>query len=92
MEDACLFWITVKKDQIPECLSIKYWQKVFMMKTALGLPAFPNLNTVMKLLLILPFSNASVERVFSTLKNCKTIHINKLKTATMVCLITTKER
>lgn len=68
-----------------------YWEKVFSLRTALGRPAFPNLCTTIKLLLVLPFSNASVERIFSTMKNCKTVHRNCLKTDTLVCLIATKE-
>lgn len=68
-----------------------YWPKVFKIKNAIGEKAFPNLHIVMKLLLALPISNASVERVFSTLKNCKTLHRNRMTTNTLVALIATKE-
>lgn len=68
-----------------------YWQKVFQLKTVLGAQAFPNLCLAMKLLLVLPFSNASVERIFSTLKNCKTAHRNRMKTDTLKGLIAAKE-
>lgn len=68
-----------------------YWPKVFKIKNAIGEKAFPNLYIVMKLLLVLPISNASVERVFSNLKNCKTLHRNRMTTNTLVALIATKE-
>lgn len=68
-----------------------YWVKVLTMKTSTGKPAFPNLHTALRLLLVLPFSNASVERIFSTLRNCKTVNRNRLKTDTLVALIATKE-
>lgn len=68
-----------------------YWKKVFQMKTSTGLPAFKNLKTAINLLLVLPFSNASVEHIFSALKNCKTAHRNRLKTETIVSLIGAKE-
>lgn len=41
---------------------------------------FQNLKKVIRLLLMLPFSNASVERVFSKLKGIKTESRNKLNT------------
>lgn len=68
-----------------------YWKQVFKMRTATGQLAFKNLCTVFKLLFVLPFSNASVERVFSNLKNIKTYHRNCLKTETVVALMATKD-
>lgn len=41
--------------------------------------------------MVLPFSNASVERVFSILNNIKTVARNNLKTETITSLMTTKE-
>ena len=61
------------------------------MKNATGAHIFPNLRVATNSVLILPFSNASVERIFSTLKNCKTAHRNRLKNDTIVSLIATKE-
>lgn len=69
----------------------QYWSTVFKIKTATGENKFPNLKKVMAFLLVLPFSNASVERVFSELKLCKTAHRNKLKTSTVVALMATRE-
>lgn len=43
----------------------EYWEKVFEIKNATGQSAFPNLQKVIRLLLVLPFSNACVGRVFS---------------------------
>jgi len=68
-----------------------YWKKVFDLKTTTGDPVFPNISKVVNLLLVLPFSNASVERVFSSLKRCKTNDRNKLKTNTVVSLMATRE-
>lgn len=56
---------------------MEYWRKVFCLKNSLGEIYFPNIFFVMRLLLVLPFSNASVERLFSDLKNIKTMHRNK---------------
>jgi hypothetical protein len=57
---------------------------------AASIPLYQNLKIVIKLLLVLPFSNASVERVFSTLNLCKTAHRNTLKTETISAIMTTK--
>ncbi|CAG5006021.1 unnamed protein product [Parnassius apollo] len=57
-----------------------YWGKVFRLKNAAGEYMFPNIKIVMSLLLILPFSNASVERKFSALRCLKTENRNRLNT------------
>ena len=49
-----------------------YWSKVFKLKNSAGQYIFTNIKYVISLLLVLPFSNASVERKFSVLKNLKT--------------------
>ncbi|XP_031328947.1 uncharacterized protein LOC116170670 [Photinus pyralis] len=69
----------------------EYWQKIFALKNAANIELFSNLKTVINFLLVLPFSNASVERIFSDLKNIKTDHRNKLNTATINALIATKQ-
>lgn len=81
----------VKEGLDPNKSSEEYWKIVFSLRTVSGSCIFPNLKIVINLLLILPFSNASVERVFSTLKNIKTDHRNKLKTDTVKALIATRE-
>lgn len=68
-----------------------YWTKIFGLKDALGSELFPNLKKVIKFLLIMPFSNASVERIFSALNNCKTNKRNKLKSDTLSALFIVKE-
>ncbi|CAH0715749.1 unnamed protein product, partial [Brenthis ino] len=70
----------------------EYWRKVFHLKNALGQSLFPNLKGILNALLVLPFSNASVERVFSSLKNIKNDHRNKLKTSTIIALMQTKDQ
>nr|XP_023029624.1 uncharacterized protein LOC111517647 [Leptinotarsa decemlineata] len=50
----------------------QYWKTIFNLKNSADMPIFPNLKKVMSMLLILPFSNASVERIFSDLFNIKT--------------------
>ncbi|KAJ8963505.1 hypothetical protein NQ314_005584 [Rhamnusium bicolor] len=48
-----------------------YWAKVFSLKNRAGQFLFSSLKHVLSLLLVLPFSNASVERKFSVLRNLK---------------------
>ncbi|CAL1672176.1 unnamed protein product [Lasius platythorax] len=69
----------------------EYWKKVFELKNAMGMPLFNHLKKVMQLLLVLPFSNASVERVFSTLKNCKTENRNSMNAETVISCLVTKQ-
>jgi hypothetical protein len=52
---------------------------------------FSSLRSVFQLLLVLPFSNASGERLFSHVKLCKTPHRNKLATETFTALMHTKQ-
>lgn len=68
-----------------------YWAKVLTMKTSTDKQAFSNLHTALRLLWALPFSKASVERIFSTVRNCKTVNRNRLKTDTLIAPIVTKE-
>lgn len=53
-------------------------------------PIFPNLKKVIGLSLVLPFSNACVEQVFSQLKLIKCENRNGLNTATISFLMATK--
>jgi hypothetical protein len=69
----------------------EYWEKVFQLKSSAGIELFANLKTVLRFLLILPFSNAKVERLFSEVRLTKTAHRNKLKTDTLVAILATKE-
>lgn len=55
----------------------------------MGKELFPNLRKVVGLLLSLPHSNASVERIFSYLKRIKTTERNSLKTDSSI--LTTKD-
>lgn len=50
----------------------QYWRKAFQIKNSAGKTLFKNLKVVMGFLLILPFSNASVGRLFSNLNHIKT--------------------
>lgn len=68
----------------------EYWHYVLNFKNAAGRPLFPNLKIVIQFLLILPFSNASVERIFSDLNNIKSDKRNKLNTSTVNALLHTK--
>jgi len=69
----------------------QFWLKVMELKTNDDDFMFSSLRTVVKLLLVLPFSNASVERLFSHVKLCKTPHRNKLATETVTALMHTKQ-
>lgn len=68
-----------------------YWSKVFNLKNAAGNDIFSNLKIVINLLLILPFSNASVERIFSQMNDTKTSIRNSLNTETLAALLHTKQ-
>ncbi|XP_065370891.1 uncharacterized protein LOC135963040 [Calliphora vicina] len=68
-----------------------YWLKVFKLKNSLGDSLFPNLQKVINFILILPFSNASAERIFSNLKNCKTDLRNKMSSETLASIFFTNE-
>ncbi|XP_014299066.2 uncharacterized protein LOC106693944 [Microplitis demolitor] len=67
-----------------------YWKQIFNLKNADGQVIFENLKKVINFLLILPFSNASVERIFSDVKNIKTDHRNNLSTETLKSILITK--
>ncbi|KAK9892453.1 hypothetical protein WA026_019905 [Henosepilachna vigintioctopunctata] len=58
-----------------------YWGKVFSLKN--------NMN--IQILIVLPFANASVERVFSSLNLIKSYPRNKLETSTLRSIFHTKE-
>lgn len=47
----------------------KYWEKLFFTTNRAGALLFGELKKVIRLLLVLPFSYASVERVFSAINN-----------------------
>lgn len=69
----------------------EYWGAVFILKNSAGIEIFPKLKEVFSFLLVLPFSNASVERVFSALKQIKTDKRNRLSTDLVSAVIFTKE-
>lgn len=68
----------------------QFWELVFKAKTSTGAHKFSNLSKVLCILLSFPFSNASVERIFSQLKLIKTEHRTALKHESLVGLLTTK--
>ena len=81
-----------EKLKLSTTLSVEtYWKRVFEFKNAAGQLMFPNLKIVVSLLLVLPFSNASVERVFSNLNNIKTENRNKLSVEVINSLLITKQ-
>lgn len=69
----------------------KYWLKVFNLKNTISEILYPNLKVVISFLLILPFSNASVERIFSSLNDIKTDTRVNLDNSTMEALLHTKQ-
>lgn len=71
--------------------TLNYWLSVFNLKNPANQTAFPNLRKVISLLLCIPSSNASVERVFSQLNLIKTVHRNKLQENTICALLHTKQ-
>lgn len=69
----------------------EYWKHVLDLKNSAGVLLFPNLKKVIQFILILPFSNASVERIFSDLNNIKTDNRSRLDTSNITALLHTKE-
>lgn len=70
----------------------EYWRQVFAIKNASGIEVFLLLKIVINLLLILPFSNASVECIFSQVNGIKTDTRNCLGTCTTLsALLHTKQ-
>lgn len=68
-----------------------YWKKIFTLKNHADMPLFKNLKVVLGFLLVLPFSNVSVERTFSAVYNIKTEYRNKLNTETLCSILHTKQ-
>lgn len=68
----------------------EYWKQILKLKDMTGTEMFPNLKKIVGLLLVLPFSNASVERIFSRLKLIKCENRNRLNTETISSLMATK--
>ncbi|KAJ8966722.1 hypothetical protein NQ314_003344 [Rhamnusium bicolor] len=77
--------------QIPFENAEKYWLKVFSLKNAIDKTLYPNLKVVICFLLILPFSNASVERIFSSLNDIKTDTRVNLDNSTTQAILHTKQ-
>lgn len=69
----------------------EYWQRVFELKNITETYLFPNLKVVISVLLVLPFANVSVERIFNDLKIIKTEHRNALNTDTISNILFTKQ-
>lgn len=67
-----------------------YWNKVFQSKDLSGNQQHPNLKVCLSLLLCLPFSNATAERVFSAMKVSKSPQRNRLDDETIAALLKTK--
>ncbi|KAK9875081.1 hypothetical protein WA026_005876 [Henosepilachna vigintioctopunctata] len=68
-----------------------YWGKVFSLKNNMNIQTFSNLKIVIGISIVLPFANASVERVFSSLNLIKSDQRNKLETTTLRSILHTKD-
>ena len=77
----------IKRDEI----STSFWKKRLDSKTISGSFKYPNLRKIVDVIFTLPFSNASVERLFSLLKLIKTSMQSSLKRATLIGLMQTHE-
>ncbi|KAI4455591.1 hat family dimerization domaincontaining protein-related [Holotrichia oblita] len=69
----------------------EYWNDVMNLKNAAGIKLFSNLEVVIQFLLVLPFSNAPCERIFSDLNNIKTDKRNNMVSSTITALLHTKQ-
>jgi hypothetical protein len=68
----------------------QYWKIVKDMKVPSGDSKYPNLAKFVEIIASLPFSNAAVERVFSSVKRIKTEERNRLKSSSLVALLQCK--
>ncbi|KAG5863457.1 hypothetical protein JTB14_026641 [Gonioctena quinquepunctata] len=75
----------------PDLPASEYWTKVFNIKNTAGSAKFKYLKIVFGLLLILHFSDASVERINSNLNNIETDLRNKLNTDTVASILMPKD-
>lgn len=69
----------------------EFWLEVFKMKNELNDEMFPNLNKLVKGLMCLPHTSASVERIFSQLNLIKTDIRNRLDIKTCNSIILSKQ-
>ena len=67
-----------------------YWKMIRDCKTTTGEAKYPKLMKFVGILASLPFSNASVERIFSQLKLVKTDHRSNLKSTSLTSLLQSK--
>ncbi|MFI5406743.1 MAG: hAT transposon family protein, partial [Nitrososphaerales archaeon] len=67
-----------------------FWKERLSQRSEDNVLLYPNLLKVVSILFSLPASNASVERVFSVLKNVKTCKRYNLKRQSLVSLLHTK--
>ena len=74
----------------PDLQWSEYWLKIRDAKTSSGKPKYQALIRFVSILASLPFSNVSVERLFSQLKMIKTDQRNSLKSTSLVSLLQAK--
>jgi hypothetical protein len=68
----------------------EYWKIIRDAKSPIGEQKYPNLCKFVSILASFPFSNAAVERIFSSLKLVKTDRRNSLKSSSLVSLLQMK--
>ena len=73
-------------DFLPDQTTTAFWEKRLEAKTLNGRYKYPNLRKVVATAFSLPFSNASVEHLFSSLKLVKTFLRSSLKRVALVAL------
>lgn len=69
----------------------EFWNKIQKMKNSLNEPMFSNLMVIVKVILILPHSSASVEREFSQLTLNKTKIRSRLNIDTISAILLIKD-
>lgn len=84
-------WRLLKNSDIPKELNmIDFWRFVHDIKKGDNTEAYSNINFLVKNLLLLPHSSASVERIFSVINLNKTKVRNRLQPDTLSGIIHTK--
>ena len=67
-----------------------YWNMVQDCEMTTGVSKYPNLMKFVGILALLPFPNATYERIFSQLKLVKTDHRSNLKSTSLTSLLRSK--
>jgi hypothetical protein len=81
--------LITKPDEV-QTDTVKYWKFLFDKRNAVGEKEYVSLPTLVNYFMALPYSNAAIERLFSSLKNVKTDKRNRLDNETVGAILCVK--